>query len=126
MADKKWFEKLSIWQKLKNIKHIEIVIAVIFAIVIFLIYLSSLGSTSSFKNTQATDFETRLSSILQDIDGAGNVSVFVNTGQDNKIVGIIVVASGANQVRVKLDIMRAIQTVLTDPSTNIEILVGNK
>ena len=126
MSEKKWFEKWSFLQKLKNIKHIEIIIATIFGIIIFLIYLSSIGSNSLLKSSQGTDFEKRLSSILQDIDGAGNVSVFVNVGEDEKVIGVIVVASGANEVRVKLDMMRAIQTVMNDPETNIEILVGNK
>ena len=124
---KKWFEKFSLFQKLKNIKHIEIIVAVIFGIIIFLIYLSSVNSTSLLGQDNAqTDFEKRLCSILDDIDGAGNVSVFVNTGSNDQVVGIIVVSSGAEQVRVKLDILRAIQTVLSVPNTNIEILVGNK
>lgn len=125
--NKKWFDKLPVFQKLKNIKNIEVIIAVIFAIVIFLIYLSSLGKTSVFNDSTSTAFEQRLCAILSDIDGAGNVSVFVNSSDDsNNIIGIIVVSSGAQEVRVRLDILRAIQTVLNQPTTNIEILVGNK
>lgn len=122
MSDnKKWFEKIDFFQKLKNIKHIEIFVAVIFAVVIFMIYLSTTGSKSllsSSSNKNQTSFESRLSDILSDIDGAGNVTVFVHSEED-KIVGIIVVASGADNVGVRLNILKAIQTVLSSPTPNI-------
>lgn len=126
--NQKWYEKIAIVQKLKNIKHIEIIIAVIFGIVIFLIYFSTIGSgTTQKSNSTQTQFEQRLCAILEDIDGAGNVSVFVNTKDSTQeIIGIIIVSSGAEQTRVRLEILRAVQTVLSVPTTNIEILVGNK
>ncbi len=62
---------------------------------------------------------------MSDIDGAGNVSVFVHSEKDD-IVGIVVISSGASDVGVKLSILKAIQTVIKTPATNIEILVGNK
>lgn len=127
MSEQKWYEKLSIFQKLKNIKHIEIIVAVIFGIIIFLVYLSTTSSSSLFSsNTGQTTLEERLSSILDDIDGAGNVSVFVNTGENDSITGIIIVSSGADKVSVKLNILSAIETVLNVPTANIQILVGNK
>ncbi len=128
--ESKWFDKIKGFQKIKNIKHIEIVIAVIFAVIIILIFLSSSGNKFSFlssnESQQATQLEQRLSSILSDIEGAGTVSVFVNFDSEEKITGVIVVSSGAENVKVKLDILRAVQTVITEPTTNIEILVGNK
>ena len=126
--NQKWYEKIAVVQKLKNIKHIEIIIAVIFGIIIFLIYLSTTGSKNTFSgNSSQTQFEQRLCSILEDIEGAGNVSVFVNTAEKtDDIIGIIIVSSGAEQTKVRLDILRAVQTVLSVPTTNIEILVGNK
>lgn len=127
MSDgKKWFEKISWFEKIKNIKHFEIIIAVIFGIIIFLIYLSSTNSTQNNTQSTQTEFETRLSSILDDIEGAGKVSVFVNTNENDVVTGIIVVASGASQIKVKLDMLKAIQTVLSVPTANIEIIVGNK
>lgn len=126
--NQKWYDKLAIVQKLKNIKHIEIIIAVIFGIIIFLIYLSTTSfSTTTSSDTSQTQFEQRLSDILQDIEGAGNVSVFVNTNETtDEIIGIIIVSSGAEQTSVRLNILKAVQTVLSVPTTNIEILVGNK
>ncbi len=128
--EKKWISKIPFIQKLKNIKNIEIIIAVIFAAILFLIYFSSTGKSgslfsSSSYNSSQTSFESRLSDILSDIDGAGNVSVFAYEEKD-VIVGIIVISSGADNVEVRLNILRAIQTVLKTPTTNIQILVGNK
>lgn len=125
--NQKWYDKIAIIQKLKNIKHIEIIIAVIFGIIIFLIYFSTINSTSTQTNSSQTEFEQRLCAILDDIEGAGNVSVFVNTSEStNEIIGIIIVSSGAGQTKVRLEILKAVQTVLSVPTTNIEILVGNK
>lgn len=120
----KWFENLKIFQKLKNIKHIEIIIAIIFAVIILLIYLSSTNFTSTSKSS-STNLEARLETILSDIDGAGNVSVLINDSND-QIDGVIVVASGADNVYVKMNILKAVETVLKIPTAQIEILVGNK
>lgn len=129
MASKeKWFEKFAFFQKLKNVKHIEIIIAIIFAIVILLIYTSSFNSSKFFNSddTKFTDLELRLCKVLSDIDGAGNVSVLINYSSDGKeIIGVLVVASGAKETRVRLDMFRAIETVLNVPTSQIEILVGN-
>jgi len=126
--NQKWYDKIAIIQKLKNIKHIEIIIAIIFGIIIFLIYFSTVSSSNTFTNNSSqTEFEHRLCSILDDIEGAGNVSVFVNTSEStDEIIGIIIVSSGADQTKVRLEILKAVQTVLSVPTTNIEILVGNK
>lgn len=128
MTDKKeknLFSNSKLFQKLKNIKHIEIIIAVIFAVVILLIYLSSTNATSTHTSNTSTNLETRLETILSDIEGAGNVSVLINSS-DEKVEGVIVVASGADDVYVKMNILRAVETVLKIPTTQIEILVGNK
>lgn len=126
--NQKWYDKIAIIQKLKNIKHIEIIIAIIFGIIIFLIYFSTVSSSNTqTNNSSQTEFEQRLCAILDDIEGAGNVSVFVNTSEStDEIVGIIIVSSGAGQTKVRLEILKAVQTVLSVPTTNIEILVGNK
>lgn len=126
MAEKKIFANSKLFQKLKNIKHIEIIVAVIFAVIIMLIYMSSLDDNKSSKNSQGTNLEVRLESILSDIDGAGNVSVLINTSSDETIDGVIVVASGAENIGVRLNILRAVETVLKIPTAQIEILVGNK
>lgn len=125
--NQKWYDKIAIIQKLKNIKHIEIIIAIIFGIIIFLIYFSTVNVGDKTGSSSQTKFEQRLCEILDDIEGAGKVSVFVNTNESTEeIIGIIIVSSGAQATKVRLEILRAVQTVLSVPTTNIEILVGNK
>ena len=43
-----------------------------------------------------------------------------------KINGVIVVAQGAENVSVRLELQKAVLAILNVPTTNIEILVGNK
>lgn len=129
MTDKKqkssWLSNSKLFQKLKSIKHIEIIIAVIFAVIVLLIYLSSINPVKRTQSSASTNLETRLESILSDIEGAGNVSVLINN-TDNQIDGVIIVASGADNVFVKMNILKAVETVLKIPTAQIEILVGNK
>ncbi len=129
MTDKKqkssWLSNSKLFQKLKSIKHIEIIIAVIFAVIVLLIYLSSVNPVKRTQSSASTNLETRLESILSDIEGAGNVSVLINN-TDNQIDGVIIVASGADNVFVKMNILKAVETVLKIPTAQIEILVGNK
>lgn len=129
MTDKKqkcnWLSNSKLFQRFKSIKHIEIIIAVIFAVIVLLIYLSSVNPVQKTQSSVGTNLETRLESILSDIEGAGNVSVLINN-TDNQIDGVIIVASGADDVFVKMNILKAVETVLKIPTAQIEILVGNK
>lgn len=43
-----------------------------------------------------------------------------------KINGVIVVAEGANNISVRLELLKAVEAILNVPTTNIEILVGKK
>ena len=78
-------KKITIWEKLKNIKHFEIIIVVVFCAILLLIYSSTFSSTKSEKNTltaltteeYAEYLENKLSNVLSQINGAGNVSVMV-------------------------------------------------
>ncbi len=78
-------KKITIWERLKNIKHFEIIIVVVFCAILLLIYSSTFSSTKSEKNTltaltteeYAEYLENKLSNVLSQINGAGNVSVMV-------------------------------------------------
>lgn len=172
---------LKIFQKLKNIKHIELYVAIILGAVIVLIYLSTTsGANVKSQQTSTTNFatiqeysnflENKLENVLASIEGAGNVSAMITfesgtefvyaTNQESKtnsntssgvttsttttsispytknaeglivkeilpkINGVIVVASGAKNTKVKLEIIKAIQAILEVPLANIEVLVG--
>lgn len=163
------------FQKLKGVKHIELVIALVLGAIILLIYISSLfGDTRQQTSTQSITsissysnfLENKLSNVLSQIEGAGNVSTMItfesgteyiyatneetktntNTSSNSttttstttstpnedllvkevlpKISGVVVVASGAKDTKVKLEIVKAVQAVLEVPISKIEVLIG--
>ncbi len=152
MSDKpkskfKWIEKL------KNVKHIEIYITLIFAIVLILIFFSSTSGSKSSSisyskantNQQTTvsgyvdEMETKLEQILSKVQGASNVNVMITLDMSNlsikdnvvqttsfpSVKGVIVVAGGVQDTFVKMNILKAVQTVIDISSGSIEILASN-
>ena len=129
-----FFEKM--FKKLKSIKHIEILVAVLFGIILLTLYLTTINTGKVYEETSgsgyAYELENRLENVLSNIDGAGNVEVMVmlaegaelESGVVPKISSVIVVAGGADNYKVKLEILKACEALLNLPTTNIEILVG--
>ncbi|MGI6213207.1 MAG: hypothetical protein ACOYIQ_01475 [Christensenellales bacterium] len=133
------------WEKAKTIKNIEIIIAVIAIGIVLLIYASTLSS-NKIKNTSLPSAnqiagegeEERLAAILSQIEGAGRVSVMITYEKNDyaaeasaeagepKIKGVIIVAEGAQDVAVRLNLIRAAQTVLDIKSDTIEVFVMKK
>lgn len=78
-------KKQGIWEKLKNIKHFEIIVVIVFCAILLLIYSSTFSSKNSEENTltaltteeYAEYLENKLSYVLSQINGAGNVSVMI-------------------------------------------------
>jgi len=133
----------NLFKKLKSIKHIEIILAVLFALIILLVYFagfsnktSDTGDTDSTNTTISAytlEVEQKLSNILSKISGVGDVNVMImvenstefNTEILPTIVSVVVVAEGAENVWVKLDIIKAVETLLKISSANIEVLAGD-
>lgn len=100
-------------KKLRGVKNIQIV-AVIFIIAVGLIIYSSVMSATKSSESDAsamTDEETRLSRVLSDIDGAGRVETMI-TSQKGEIVGVIVIAEGADSITVRVRLLDAAATAL--------------
>lgn len=144
----KWLDKL------KNIKHIEIYVVVIFAIILLLIFFSTntTKSSKSYTSNNSTntsqqmtvasfveDMETKLENILSKVQGASDVNVMITLDmsstsiKDNEIQtsefpaikGVIVVAKGVENTQVKMNILKAVQSVIDISSGRIEILPSN-
>ena len=184
MNNQKKITNNSLFAKLKNIKHFEIIIAVLFCSILLVIYISTIGSsektqadtTSLTTEEYATFLETKLSSVLSNVQGAGKVKVmvtlecgveyiyateseevtntttsggstttkitttenivFVNaSGKSNPVVlkenlpkvsGVIVVAYGANNISIRVELMNAVTSLLGVSPENVQILVGTK
>ena len=77
--------KFNIIEKIKNIKHIEIVLIIVFCAILLLIYASTFSDdkTSEITTTTLTTeeyanyLENKLSNVLKNIRGAGDVNVMI-------------------------------------------------
>ena len=65
---------------------------------------------ASSSEITGTELENRIENILNKIDGVGEVSVLL-TYDDEKLEGIVVVAEGANNLDIKINIISAIEAV---------------
>lgn len=117
----------AIVKKLKSIKNIRI-IAVVFIIAIALIIYSSVVASRESKTVSQSqrqivqsDDEQRLSGILSQIDGAGQVQTMI-TRTDGQIVGVLVIADGAKNPYVRLKLMQASATALGVSEDVISVL----
>lgn len=175
------WDKITFFQKIKNIKHIDKIIIAIFIVIIGILFLSSNNTKGvneevvSSSLEEYTDYlEKKLQNVIKNIDGAGEVSVMltfagrieyeyakeseetttssnITSGSNSKttvnekviivnqngknmplivkeiypnIGGVVVVASGAKDVSVRLNIINAVQTVLDVSPSKIQVLVG--
>lgn len=129
------------FKKLKSIKHIEIILALLIAVIILLVYFSSSGSEKTQKTittstTSASiytqEIEEKLANILSKINGAGDVSVMIMLANQTElettklpdISSVIIVSSGAKDVKVKLELIKAVESLLNLNTKSIEVLEG--
>ncbi len=115
---KKPLEKIrdsKIVAKLRGIKNIQIIVAILIIAVALIIYSNVIGKTDtknlSSTHSVMTEEETRLSSVLSQIDGAGDVSAMI-TKNDDETVGVIVICEGAKDISVRLRVLDATATAL--------------
>lgn len=119
-------------EKIKSIKHIEIIIAVVAVALALVIYFSFSTSTNDnvtkdVDDTYTDKVQSQLENTLACIDGAGEVKVMISwdsvmqdggyltQSEPTKVpqaIGAVVIAQGADTVRVKLDIYSAVSTLL--------------
>lgn len=106
------------FKKLKKIKNLQIIVAIFIIAVALLIYSSVMtskssesGGAASNQSTLMDEEEQRLSSILGGIDGAGKVNVMITRNKD-EIVGVLVIAEGADNYKVLLRLLDATTTAL--------------
>ena len=69
-----------------------------------------------------TQLEQRLASTLSKIDGAGTVSVFINTDDEaNDVIGVVILSHGADTPHVRIQLQLATQTALGIEPSRIKI-----
>ena len=107
----------SVIKRIKSIKNIQIIIAILIIAVALIIYSNVISKTKSNASSAGatesvmTEEEIRLESVLEKIDGAGDVSVMI-TKQSETVVGVIIIAEGARDISVRLRLLDATATAL--------------
>ena len=115
----------SAFEKIKGIKNIKIIV-LIFIIAIALIIYSNVATTKdSVKQTFQNEEEQRLSSILSSVDGAGEVETMI-TKSSGQIVGVLVIADGANNPLVRIRLLNAASSALGVDSSAVSVMSRKK
>ena len=114
-------------ERLRAVRHIEWALLALLAAAALML----LSGASSDGTTQSGGLERRMEAVLECVQGAGRVRVLVNGSEntdpfsghaDRSVVGVLVVAEGADDLNVALALGRAVQTLLGVESDQIEIL----
>lgn len=117
--------------KLKKIKNIEFILCLFIIAIALLLYsgLTKQSKTdtpvSSVTSASQSSDEARLSEILSAIDGAGEVNVMI-TQMDDKISGVLVVASGAKDLSIRLKLLEATKVALNVNADIVSVYASNK
>lgn len=69
--------------------------------------------------------ESRLCSILADIEGVGQVDVMLQHDEDDKVSGVIVTAQGAGDPVVKNNLIKAVMAVFNISAASVEVFEKN-
>lgn len=114
--------------KIRETKNVEIVIAVILALVAAVTYfaIASKGrsETTSFpieQEVKMRDDEARLAGLISDLSGIGRSRVLITTGAQEEIVGVVVVAEGANDMANRVKMIRCVEKATGATVDQIEI-----
>lgn len=107
---------------LKTVQKVQW-LAVAAAVCVLLI----LGMGSGGKQeTVSTAEEIRMERILSEMDGIKSVSVMISYDAQQEKSGVVVAASGRNDVRTMLELQRAVQTLTGLDLNQIEIVISKR
>lgn len=118
--------------KLKSIKNVEIVIAVILALIAAVAYFAVTARTAkddtaaTVSSIPMTEQEARLAEMISEISGVGRSRVLITTNADSDIVGVVVVAEGAETVSNRVKMIRCVARATGATVDEIEIFEMQK
>lgn len=115
------------WAALKGAKRMEWIILLAVAAVLVL-FFANRGAPEG----QQTALEARMEAVLSAVRGAGRVRVLVSAGEGDSqafaqqdpqsVRGVVIVADGADDVRVALELSGAAQALLGVDAGKIQVL----
>ena len=108
----------SVLKKIRGIKNIRL-IAAIFIIAVALIIYSNVAAdraaadrTAGAPETSMAGDDSRLAGRLAGLEGVGRVETMITRGEDDEVVGIIVIAEGAEDIATRLRLLSAVTTAM--------------
>ena len=112
---------VSAFEKIKGIKNIKIIALKFIIAIALIIYSRVAADKESEKQSFQNDDETRLASILSSVEGAGEVETMI-TKSSGQIVGVLVIADGANNPIVRLRLLSATASALGVDSDTVSVM----
>ena len=91
-----------------------IIVVLLIAILIGTVYIIDKGKSntvSTAANSAKSATEVKLTEILSSIDGVGRTDVMI-TEEEGKIVGVVIVCDGADNLMTRSNILNAVSTAL--------------
>ncbi len=92
-----------------------IIVVLLIAVLIGTVYLIDKGKRSSSQsatvNSAKSQTEVKLTGILKSIEGVGNTDVMI-TEEEGKIIGVVIVCEGANNLMTRSSILNVVSTAL--------------
>ena len=119
-AIKKFFAKL------KSIKNIEIYVALILALIVIIFVFAGSGTKKTSKtvsdDTYLSEMEHKICSVIQNIAGCGKADVVISYADNEQdVIGVVVVAEGANDPIVRFKIVEVVVTLLNVDSSDVAV-----
>ena len=100
-----------------------IIVVLLLAVLIGTVYIIDKGkskTTSTVASSAKSETEVKLTGILSNIDGVGKTDVMI-TEEEGKIVGVVIVCEGADNLMTRSNILNAVSTALNIDKKNIAI-----
>ena len=111
-------ESLLLSGRIKDVIWISIVALILF-LACFLVFGKE-ENVESVAMAQMTEKEQKISQILHEIDGVGEVSVVVCEEED-EVKSVVVVCEGAKDIRVVMEVREAVATALNTQQKSVKI-----
>lgn len=111
-------ESLLLSGRIKDVIWISIVALILF-LACFLVFGKE-ENVESVAMAQMSEKEQKISQILHEIDGVGEVSVVVCEEED-EVKSVVVVCEGAKDIRVVMEVREAVATALNTQEKSVKI-----
>jgi hypothetical protein len=111
-------ESLLLSERIKDVIWISIVALILF-LACFLVFGKE-ENVESVAMAKMSEKEQKISQILHEIDGVGEVSVVVCEEED-EVKSVVVVCEGAKDIRVVMEVREAVATALNTQQKSVKI-----